>query len=334
MPGSALVDLSTTFGATFIGLLVSTVLFGLSVAQTWIYFWRYQNRDSMALKFVILFVTVMDALHTFLSAYMNYWYLILNFGNLENLNISTWAIHALVVVSTVIASSVQLFYARRVYKVSQSIICPIVIVACVAVSFSFGIFYTYREILAKLLSNFHALTWISCTALSASAFADVLIAVSMCWYLYRKRTGFARTDSIIMSLMAYSINSGLLTSILGIGTTVSFAASPSSLLCVPFYWILSKCYVNSLLAMLNSRNHIRDRSTTDNPDNAYTLSSIRIEPLTDGYGRKSRQPGPSVSVTMHHSTTADFGGDRSDHDGEPTFDIQKSDVSQISKPSV
>lgn len=61
----------------------------------------------------------------------------------------------------------------------------------------------------------------------AGALADVLIAVVMCWSLYRKRTGFARqahpvdihailtfirrTDSIIATLMAYSINSGLLT---------------------------------------------------------------------------------------------------------------------------
>jgi len=329
-----LVNLTDTVGASFIGLLISTILFGLSVAQTWIYFWRYQHRDSKTLKCFIAFIIVMDALHTFLTSYMNYWNLVLNFGNLENLNISTWATHAVVVVSTVIASSVQLFYARRVYKVSQSIICPIVIVACVAIAFSFGMYYAHRETLAKLLSNLHSLIWITTISLSASAFADVLIAASMCWYLYRKRTGFARTDSIIASLMAYSINSGLLTSIFGVATSITFAASPSSLLCVPFYWILSKCYVNSLLAMLNSRNHIRDRSTTDNPDNAYTLSSIRIEPLTDGYGRKSKQPGPGVSVTVHHSTTGDFGGDRSDHDGEPTFDIQKSDVSQISKPSV
>jgi hypothetical protein len=61
----------------------------------------------------------------------------------------------------------------------------------------------------------------------AGAVADLLIAASMCWYLFRKRTGFARqahpaeidavltsihrTDSIITTLMAYSINSGLVT---------------------------------------------------------------------------------------------------------------------------
>ena len=62
--------------------------------------------------------------------------------------------------------------------------------------------------------------------MTASALADVLIAASMCWSLYRWRTGFARqarlfeiyakltfmhrTDSIIMTLIAYILNSGLL----------------------------------------------------------------------------------------------------------------------------
>ncbi|KAI0299250.1 hypothetical protein BC826DRAFT_996239, partial [Russula brevipes] len=43
----------------------------------------------------------------------------------------------------------------------------------------------------------------------------------MCWCLWHKRTGFARTDSIIMTLMSYSINSGLLTSALATGVVIS-----------------------------------------------------------------------------------------------------------------
>ena len=61
--------------------------------------------------------------------------------------------------------------------------------------------------------------------MTLSVAADLLIAASMCWYLYRKKTGSARqghpaevsavltfvhrTDSIITTLMAYCINSGL-----------------------------------------------------------------------------------------------------------------------------
>jgi hypothetical protein len=56
---------------------------------------------------------------------------------------------------------------------------------------------------------------------------DALIAGMMCWALYRKKTGITRwdfsfnvkishpflyrTDSMLMTLMAYTLNSGLLT---------------------------------------------------------------------------------------------------------------------------
>lgn len=32
--------------------------------------------------------------------------------------------------------------------------------------------------------------WIACTGLGSAAVADMLIAVTMCWYLYQSRTGF------------------------------------------------------------------------------------------------------------------------------------------------
>jgi hypothetical protein len=71
---------------------------------------------------------------------------------------------------------------------------------------------------------------------------------------------------------------------------------------------------------LNSRDYISDRPTT-NADMAYNLSSIRIEPPSEAYMSKSEQPG--VSVTVHRSTTSNYGLDKSDNDGESTFKIRK-----------
>ncbi|KAH9007422.1 hypothetical protein EDB84DRAFT_1572903 [Lactarius hengduanensis] len=55
-------------------------------------------------------------------------------------------------------------------------------------------------------------------------------------------------DSVLIILMAYSINSGLLTGLLGVATTISFIVSPTSLIWLGLSWAMSKCYVNSLLA--------------------------------------------------------------------------------------
>ncbi|KAN0129778.1 hypothetical protein V8E53_012443 [Lactarius tabidus] len=115
-----------------------------------------------------------------------------------------------------------------------------------------------------------------------------------------------RTDSMITSLMVYSINSGLLTSLLAVAMTITFVLLPSSLIWVGLYWLMSKCYVNSFLAMLNSRDHVRNRSTIDNLGNSFNLSS------------KSGQAG--VAATVHRPTTLNSARNKSDHDVEPTFE--------------
>src|ERR1700677_3845191 len=73
---------------------------------------------------------------------------------------------------------------------------------------------------------------------------------------------------------------------------------------------------------LNSRDYVRDRSTTDNPENAINLSSIRIDPLSEAYRSKSGQTG-GVTVTVHHSAKSDFSREKADLDVEPTYEIRK-----------
>ncbi|KAN0133975.1 hypothetical protein V8E53_008193 [Lactarius tabidus] len=125
----------------------------------------------------------------------------------------------------------------------------------------------------------------------------------MSWTLYRKRTGFARTDSIIMTLMAYTLKTGFLLSALGTAMIISYLVAPSTQIYVAIFLAISKCYMNSFYAMLNTRDHVRDRSTTDNGYNSCILSSIRLEPLSEAYASKSGKP---VTVTVHRSTTSDL----------------------------
>ncbi|KAH9023787.1 hypothetical protein EDB85DRAFT_2150936 [Lactarius pseudohatsudake] len=337
MPGPPVVDIRNSFGDAFVGLLVSTMLSGLTIAQIWFYVWNYWNRDSKPLKFFVAFITFTDALHTIICAYAVYcMYPVPNFGNVEDLQYNMWALELQAFLSVIIIdNSVQLYYARRVYIVSQSLICPIIIVVTVVIAFFFSIrelpalpssfrsgmnfklrfpVFSAKAISLKQFSDYHSSAWMLYVAFGAVTVGDTLVAMSMCWSLYRRRTGFARTDSIIMTLMAYSINSGLLTGLLNIAMIISVMVSPSSLIWVGFSWATTKCYVNSLLAMLNSRDHIRGRqSTTDRQDNAYDISSIRVAPLSEA----------RVSFSVQRTTTLDYGRNKSDHDGEPTFEVPK-----------
>ncbi|KAF8261462.1 hypothetical protein EI94DRAFT_1745926 [Lactarius quietus] len=324
MPGSAIVDIRNTYGAIFIGMLFNFMLFGFEIVQAYIYYSTYWNRDTRAFKFFVAFLLVMDTMSTIVCAYGIYWHLVRNFGNLESLASPVRVLDLQSVFTSLTSTAVQLYYARRVYLISQSLICPILVVP-----FSLGI--SIMGIYSPIKASVKDVTqygvpkpiWLPCFLMSASVFVDIVITVTMCWALYHKMTGFTRSDSIIMTLVVCTVNSGVLLSALGIAVTITFTIAPSTMIWFAIYWVSCKCYINSLLTMLNTRDYIRYRPTTDNPGNAYDLSSIRIEPPSEAYSSKSRQPGVTLTLTVHHSTASEILRSESDHTTEPTFEDPK-----------
>lgn len=315
--GSLDVDIRNSLGAAFVGLIFSTTLFGVAILQTWVYYWNYGGRDPLAVKIFVAFLTVIDTVLAFLRSYALYWYLILNFGNIESLDYIVWALSVQVAVGAVLVVSVQIFYARQIYIMTQNIICPILIGALAAVALSFGILTVVKQFSLKQFSKFDALIWDPCVGIVALALANLLITGAICWALYRKRTG---TDSKIMTAVAYIVNSGLLTSILSVGAVIAFAVSPSSLISLPFLWVMGECAVNSLLVLLNSRDYIRASVPESKQGNPRNLTSIRFEPRSEAHD-KTGQSASSASADATGTTTSDFVESKTDHNVGISFAV-------------
>ncbi|KAH9020373.1 hypothetical protein EDB84DRAFT_1581129 [Lactarius hengduanensis] len=266
IPGSAVADIRNSLGIAFIGLLISTTLYGLTILQTWVYFCprNYGKGDTKALKLFVIFITVTDTINIILGAYTIYWYLVLNFGDVESLDHVLWSLSAQTANGAVALASLQMFVVRTL---------PL---TC----------YLSNE--AKPL----------------------------------RKTSLCRSDSIVMTLMAYTINTGLLTSLLGTAAIISVVVSPSSMIWLAFCWVMNGCSTNSMLALLNSRDHIRGRTSADK---AFSLSSIRYEQRSEAHGSKPRQTG--VSVTVHHSATSDLSRNNFGPNVKPTFEVPKPDAS-------
>ncbi|KAH9997691.1 hypothetical protein BJV74DRAFT_950131 [Russula compacta] len=258
---SRAVNIGSTYGATFVGLILSAVLYGMTMIQIWIYFWSRdcREKDSTFLKALVALLLILDTVHTAFCICALYWYLIQNFGNVDNLNIDMWAMEAQIDINSSLAVIIQLFYARRLHLLSKRAIIPAIIVVVAVISYASGYVFSLREQLFKLYSRDGSLKWVTSVGMGGSTFVDFLITGSMCWCLYNKRAGFARTDSIVATLMIYSVNTGLLTSFLATASLISFLVSPNPLISKAFYLPLGKCYVNSLLALLNNRRLIRQR---------------------------------------------------------------------------
>ncbi|KAH9963521.1 hypothetical protein BC827DRAFT_1192271 [Russula dissimulans] len=321
MAPSAVADIRSTYGASFIGLLISVALFGMTIIQGWIYFFR--KKDPISLKVFVAILIALDTLHTVLCIYGVYWYLILNFGNVESLDINMWAANLQPEIIILVGYLVQIFYARRVYIISRNIIIPILVVALGALALSMGLLFTVKSFFVDRYSHYNSLVWIAVVGQSATALADILIAGSMCWYLYHKKTGIARTDSIIMTLMTYSINSGLLTSILATVTVIFFVIVPTtSLIWQAIFWTSGKCYVNSLLAMLNSRDYLRERSTSNISESnrrAYNKTSVL---QSKAFYKSNKTRTTAVTVDIHRTNAMDFAGE-SDNNMDSVVELGK-----------
>ncbi|SJL10853.1 uncharacterized protein ARMOST_14248 [Armillaria ostoyae] len=85
--------------------------------------------------------------------------------------------------------------------------------------------------------------------------SDLVIAISMCYYLYQIRaaTSYSNTINFLLSLMRFILISGLATSACSLLSLITYVAWPDSFIFFAFDFILPKLYIISLLAMFNFR---------------------------------------------------------------------------------
>lgn len=94
---------------------------------------------------------------------------------------------------------------------------------------------------------------------ATGAASDLSVTLASSWLLVKSRTGFRRTDTIINTLMLYTVNTGLIVSIDAALSLITYVAMPDNFVFLGFYLLLSKLYLNSYLAMLNARDDLREK---------------------------------------------------------------------------
>ncbi|KAF5378099.1 hypothetical protein D9615_007582 [Tricholomella constricta] len=91
-----------------------------------------------------------------------------------------------------------------------------------------------------------------------AAAGDILIASTLIFILYRSKTGFLRSDSVVKQLILYSLNTGFLTRWVNKKSTIASLTQQQYMRIV----VIDHLYTNSLLATLNARKKLRIRVGT------------------------------------------------------------------------
>ncbi|THH28481.1 hypothetical protein EUX98_g5699 [Antrodiella citrinella] len=251
-------------GGYVIEAFVALVLYGIFIAQTYVYAMNC-SKDALYMKLCVMCIAVLETLHSAFMSHMIYWYAIDSFGNIAGVGRIIWSGGATVICEMLIVAFVQSLYLRRVYILSEgnrvlTSIISLTLLARLAVGLATAALLLTLRSWADFRTSKAFYTVV--VGLALSSLVDLMIALTLIYYLWKNKTGFTSTDNIMHVLMAYCVNSGMLTMMCSTATIFTFSTMKTSLLFAGFYQISSKLYANSLMGTLNARDFLRQMSTS------------------------------------------------------------------------
>ncbi|KAF8209215.1 hypothetical protein K438DRAFT_1811943 [Mycena galopus ATCC 62051] len=251
--------LDNTMGSMLLGVIVSAVLYGISLLQCLFYFTRY-GRDPLYLKILVASTLILDTLHLSLVIHTVYHYLISNYYENDSLLVMVWSVSAEALPTGFTAGLVQSFYAHRIWKMSQhNLFVTGFILLVVVVNTACGTAWVVLALRAGTYQRLLQISWLTITINALSTAADVLITSILCFMLQRTRPASLETETMVNRLILFTINTGLLTSLCAIASLISLILAPRTLIYASFYFCIGRLYSNALLASLNARAVIRGR---------------------------------------------------------------------------
>ncbi|PBK63003.1 hypothetical protein ARMSODRAFT_1088800 [Armillaria solidipes] len=297
-PSIALPSVGDTFGACYIGSIIAAILYGVSTLQVVIYYKRYPN-DWWVYRYSVTLLWALDTFQVALSTHALYFYLITMFGDLiGDLESDLWSMKLQLTLNNFLA----VLYAIRLWKLGRYFhkILPCFVFLAVATSLSNNIVLARAYAESVVFRHYDMQIWpmkckrtfktgpgppgitldshtvpnlLSVSIIKKSMYiffatieaADLIIVPMMCYYLHKSRrnTMFSTTAARLLRLMRLVLISGLATCVLSLIIIIAYVVWPDSLIFVGFHFILSKSYINSLLAMFNSRSveQLNNRAT-------------------------------------------------------------------------
>ncbi|KAK0203243.1 hypothetical protein DFS33DRAFT_1489243 [Desarmillaria ectypa] len=313
-------SMGPTLGAIYIGATISAVFYGITILQTATYY-KLNHNDPWLFRYMVAVLWIFDTLHVALTTHALYFYLIKSFGNYFALLSVIWSFPLQLVFDMLINISVQALYAVRIWKFGRhfDMVLPrFILVAVVASTAGTGFYMLYN---IYTLANFLDIPRIRISiyiVFSTMVMADFTISGAMCFYLHKGRsmTKLSSTTKSIARLIWLVLISGLLTSICYLLVLVTASLSVDNIATFPSYilnllqyivwqdtlifiavgaFFLPKLYINSLLAMLNSR---KSSTWSVGKDRPVDQNMIRFAPQSAGSGTGQMNITiPGLSVT-------------------------------------
>ncbi|PPQ89802.1 hypothetical protein CVT25_007407 [Psilocybe cyanescens] len=175
--------MSHRFGPMLIGTFFNMILYG-----TYHYYLTFK-RDAPWIKYLVLYLIIIESLNTGFNMAMMYQPLIEKFA---------------------ISTPIQVFFAWRIKLLTKKNILPIIIIVLALISTGGGTYTTVLIVKLKLFSRKPELHWPALVWFLSACIADILITA----VLSKRKTGFVATDDAVSKIIRMTVQTGMLTNFL------------------------------------------------------------------------------------------------------------------------
>jgi len=257
----------STLGSILIGALLATALYGNTCTLVVSYFHK-RSQDHWAIKITVLLLWVMTTVSICLFSHSVYWFLVIHFDDRSVIGPKylPWTLLSQSALVGVISFVVRGMFALRLWKLSRrDLLVTVSVVMLSAANLVSLILVTVESLMHSMRSANHDIANLDRfleVAFGTSVAADVALTAALCYYLWRSRTHFAKTDSVISELTLYTFNTGLLVVVdivLSLVLFMTVSKPNGNLVFIPTYIVSAGLYLNSFFVSLNARDTFREK---------------------------------------------------------------------------
>ncbi|PBK87278.1 hypothetical protein ARMGADRAFT_1016777 [Armillaria gallica] len=249
-----------TMGALLICTVISACFQGITVLCSWEYFVD-RTKDRAINKVIVSVVCFIDTLHQIFITHALYMYLVKGFSDPAIMMRLLWSFLSQIILGALQGLLCQGFFTWRVWVVSQkNKVLSAMIAALVVGNFVVILYYFGRSVHFKSLAELLQLKDIA-ELLVIGYSANIFITASLLFMHFRKTTPGEQTNRLVDKFTLWILNSGLLTSLVGVFCFITEVAWPQSLLSAAMYTILCRVYAVSVLTVLSSRKQLGPSSS-------------------------------------------------------------------------
>jgi len=282
-------DTDASLGAYMLGIIINIFFMGMLTMQTWNYFHIF-TEDRKSMKWYVGILYVINVLQTCCDCSLMYLNYAKHFGDINYFDVTNWLFWTEPALNGMIAFLVQSFFIHRTwtfmrrYTTARWLYLAIFVPSVILCLISSLVLAAALARVGRMSTVSHVKVEVVVWLVPASV-VDVGLTTVLTILLYRSKTGFLTTDSILNSLVRLTMETGFLSAVVAVLDTIFYVAQSSeNMTHMALQFPLGKLYTHSVMVTLHARAeqrrhllnpsvHNKITNTWDSPGLTYGLES-------------------------------------------------------------